>query len=323
MSDARFAGRLLNLDPLIFYSQQIEGAHSFIRDIGPALAGVPAIALFLVAWSAESAYSAERQVKTCEEYRIKYPEHRLIILCNTEAEVSSIHAAGGEAFFANHNTFVDFNLFKIEHLPKVYDAIYVAQLREWKRQELARLIDSIAFIYYGFDEEQVEYYNRLKEMFPHGHFINHELNNLIRLPKEIVRTEVNKAKCGLCLSAAEGAMHASIEYLLCGVPVVSTVNRGGRDLFFDDQYCLTVEPDPQIIANAVQEVVARNVPREEIREKTISIQMRERERFIQFIDRLIEETGKRSDFRARWPEVFVDKLIQIKSADELIAISRR
>jgi glycosyltransferase involved in cell wall biosynthesis len=105
--------------------------------------------------------------------------------------------------------------------------------------------------------------------------------------------------------------------------VVSTVNRGGRDLFFDDQYCLTVEPDPQIIANAVQEVVARNVPREEIREKTISIQMRERERFIQFIDRLIEETGKRSDFRARWPEVFVDKLIQIKSADELIAISRR
>lgn len=63
MAETRFAGRLLYRDPLIFYSQQIEGPESFIKGVGPALAGVPAIAMFLVAWSAESDYSAQSQGK--------------------------------------------------------------------------------------------------------------------------------------------------------------------------------------------------------------------------------------------------------------------
>ena len=176
----------------------------------------------------------------------------------------------------------------------------------------------MAFVYYGFGEHQAEYYARLRNVLPNGRFRNHELNNLRRLPREIVYDEINKAECGLCLSAAEGAMHASIEYLLCRIPVVSTLNCGGRDLFFDNRYCMTVEPDPRVIETAVREVVARNIPREEIRQTTIGLQARERERFFEFMDRIIEESGRRSDFRDKWKNVFVDKLLESKTVSSVI-----
>lgn len=42
-----------------------------------------------------------------------------------------------------------------------------------------------------------------------------------------------QSRCGLILSAEEGACFAAMEYLLCGLPVVTTPNIGGRDEFFD------------------------------------------------------------------------------------------
>ena len=41
-------------------------------------------------------------------------------------------------------------------------------------------------------------------------------------------------------------MLASIEYLLAGLPVVSTPSLGGRDHYFDDEYCLIAPPDHSV-----------------------------------------------------------------------------
>jgi len=81
---------------------------------------------------------------------------------------------------------------------------------------------------------------------------------------------------------------------------------------------MTVEPDPRVIETAVREVVARNIPREEIRQTTIGLQARERERFFEFMDRIIEESGRRSDFRDKWKNVFVDKLLESKTVSSVI-----
>ena len=44
---------------------------------------------------------------------------------------------------------------------------------------------------------------------------------------------LNRSRTGLCLSEREGAMFASIEYLLCGLPIVTTPSIGGRHVFFE------------------------------------------------------------------------------------------
>ena len=51
------------------------------------------------------------------------------------------------------------------------------------------------------------------------------------LNTEEVRRILVQSRCGLALSAQEGAMYASGEYLLAGLPVVTTRSRGGRDAF--------------------------------------------------------------------------------------------
>ena len=75
----------------------------------------------------------------------------------------------------------------------------------------------------------------------------------------------NQAAVGLCLSAVEGAMYSSMEYLMAGLPIVSTPSLGGRDVYFDPDYCLIVEPEPAAIRRAVERLRDRAIPREEIR----------------------------------------------------------
>ena len=57
---------------------------------------------------------------------------------------------------------------------------------------------------------------------------------------EEVNNFLNQCKVGIILSEVEGANYASIQYLLAGLPVVSTKSKGGRDVFFDP-YKLKIE----------------------------------------------------------------------------------
>ena len=43
------------------------------------------------------------------------------------------------------------------------------------------------------------------------------------------------------MSSQEGAMYSSVEYLLCGLPIVSTKSTGGHDVFFTDTNCIIAE----------------------------------------------------------------------------------
>ncbi len=63
------------------------------------------------------------------------------------------------------------------------------------------------------------------------------------------------------LSAEEGSSYASMEYLLAGLGVVSTHSTGGRDVYFDPDYCITCDPTPEAVRDAVAELRARNIPR--------------------------------------------------------------
>ena len=81
------------------------------------------------------------------------------------------------------------------------------------------------------------------------------------MPPGQVNEIYNQSLVGLCLSGAEGAMFSAGEYLLCGLPIVSTHSIGGRDALFDDYNSILTPAEPQSIANAVAQFVkARRDP---------------------------------------------------------------
>jgi hypothetical protein len=96
-------------------------------------------------------------------------------------------------------------------------------------------------------------------------------------------------------------MFASTEYLLAGLPVVTTPSRGGRAVYHDAEYCLTVPPDPRLVAEAVQALKARGISRAYIRDRTLQRLERDRERFMALLNSILEEGGSAKRFAGPWP----------------------
>ena len=111
-----------------------------------------------------------------------------------------------------------------------------------------------------------------------------------------------RAAVGLVLSPVEGSSYASMEYMLAGMPVVSTPSVGGRDVYFDPDFCVICEPDPTAVRDAVADLRSRNIPREEIRARTLAKIEPARRRFLTLIDEVLDELGAAPRFGGgAWP----------------------
>jgi tetratricopeptide (TPR) repeat protein len=84
-------------------------------------------------------------------------------------------------------------------------------------------------------------------------------------------------------------MFASAEYMVCGLPVVSTRSIGGRDEYFDDRFCLICDDNPASVAAAVKEAISRNFDPNVIRNTFLAKVMERRTGLLQFI---IRRTGE-------------------------------
>jgi glycosyltransferase involved in cell wall biosynthesis len=122
----------------------------------------------------------------------------------------------------------------------------------------------------------------------------------VNLSPHEVAACINRARVGLCLSEEEGQMKASIEYLLCGVPVVTTASRGGRDFFFEPEFCTTVESNPRAVERAVADLVRRAPPAETIRAATLEKVRRERLKLRDILQGIFETEGIMPRFADAW-----------------------
>ena len=187
------------------------------------------------------------------------PRLKVTVLANTLKEVENLTSLGLHAVFCHQNAFLDENRYPVLHVPKRYDAIYIARFTPCKRHQLAAQIKSIRLI--GncvYKKEQPYMDEMIGDKLKHADWVS--AVSASRIPAEIAA-----ARCGLCLSDIEGAMFVSAEYLLCGIPVVNTRNIGGRDELFPDFAVKTVPDDPAAVAAAVQDFVRNPLPPEEIR----------------------------------------------------------
>jgi len=206
---------------------------------------------------------------------------RFTILCNDLREEFLFNKYGFQCRLVNQNAWLDENLvMKPKLLDKKYDAIYVARLIALKRHELCAKVSNLALVAGGsFGAEEAKF------IPPYLYLNDSELT-----PSDVC-SKINEAYCGLILSDVEGASFASSEYLLCGIPVVSTHSEGGRDAWYDDYNSLVVEANVDAVYEAVMKF--KESPRDpmKIRNDHISRALNYRERFIGLLSETLSAVG--------------------------------
>jgi MoaA/NifB/PqqE/SkfB family radical SAM enzyme len=214
----------------------------------------------------------------------------LSVLCNYPAQVEMARRAGLTAYLCNANAFIDENVFRPQLLQKRFDAVSNARLVRTKRVALARLVPNLALIQ-GHRLEAAEYDDPAE--IPHVYLSKGPLS------AQGVARVLSASRVGLALSEAEGACLASSEYLLCGLPVVSTPSRGGRDVWYDADNSAICEPTPEAVRDAVRRSIARlnrgEIDPQAIRGRHIARAEEHRRRFVEVTARAFASVRASSD----------------------------
>lgn len=222
--------------------------------LAPQIRGNHEIAIIRDSWY------PDHVVQDMRIYWRKYhpdPE-KIIFLSNTEEIHEERLRWGMNSHYVNIGCFIDENIFMPASEPqdKMYDAVMNARFTrrddgtEDKRHYLANKIPRLALLdpmKWSFDSASRSYYTALENCAYH---------NSSRLSPGEVAHILRQSHCGLIFSRIEGVCRASSEYLLCGLPVVSTPSKGGRDVWYDEDNALIVEPDEDALAAAVAELKA-------------------------------------------------------------------
>lgn len=319
---ARYSGNYatISVDPVIIhigrFLNYIPGFIDSYRILFESLKHRPIYLISSWWWHAETEDLLLEIEKVENELKEKYPNITSDHLCNTPNQLERFEEINLNSIFCNHNSFLDENIFKpINSISERFDAVYDSRIEISKRHYLAESIQSIAFIYYFPTEEyDRSYYEKVLGRFPHAHLFNNDESGKHRVlrPREVNRC-LNECRVGLCLSQTEGAMFASAQYLLSGLPVVSTESFGGRDEFFDEEYTVIVEDDPEAVNEAVEFLIQKQIPSDLIRKKTIDKMLPHRERFIDLVQKIYDESGCGRKFKDEWDKIFFNKMVRYQT----------
>lgn len=199
----------------------------------------------------------------------------LVVCANELSEMIWLRFFGIDSILANQNMNCNEHIFtpNSNNMHKVFDAVYSAMLAPFKRIPLASEINKLYIITYKIGSTGADLHKEYPEM-------RHAQFNEAFLSEIEVRNVYNKSRCGLALSKREGAMWASIEYQLCGLPIVSTKARGGRFHYFDPETWVIAPSTKDGVYAAVNEAVNRGLDSWYVRARSLQRVKSERIRFL-------------------------------------------
>jgi glycosyltransferase involved in cell wall biosynthesis len=270
-------------------------------------------------WSIEIPRRLFKIVYVILRNRVLYPRIKVSILCNTKREKKLLSFFNIDSVYCNQNCFIDEKVFTIvPGVEKRFNAVYNAVLNEFKRHTLVSdIMGQVAFVTYRF--ENTSYKGYLDKKLNNISWLNYLPGREPSFLDNDALVEIyNESRTGLALSAAEGSMYASCEYLLCGIPVVSTHSKGGRDVFFDDYNSIIADAVPEQIALAVEKLTSANRDPMAIRTTAISQMKQHRKQFIKHVNRVLRAKGFHYDISHTWDEWFVNKLRHELYANDLL-----
>ena len=296
--------------PILFHSASGD------RDVGRYLPDEKFYRLVINCWHTTAVEIAAYH----QLWRELKPAHRLLHLVNEEPIVEELRARGVPAVFVNQNSFLDELLYHPQpYVPKQYDVVYNARMSPFKRHHLLRDVRS-ALVIGGLiaQDDTQSYFDEVRARLPQATF-THQIDPRERVAEEVAQL-VNSARVGVCLSAVEGAMFAATEYLLCGLPVVSTQSLGSRDIWFDPRFTRVVPADPQAIAEAVQELIALDISPALIRSVTIAQMAEHRQRFTAAVQEIHTIEGSGRDFAREFYLNFRNKIGQWRAYRDVLKV---
>lgn len=325
MNNDTFRGTLLSIRPIIVSTETY--AHSPILGDAPKIArliGGVESTIFIVP-AATLRGRGDTGKEAIRNFRDEFPRIRIIFLANEVEEKSEIESWAAESIYVNQNAFLDENIFNIRSQELRFDAVYNGQMLPFKRHHLASDIRSLCLIYYG---NHLDYFFSVKNCLPNATFANGDpiesangKGNIFRFlsSRDIVDIYAS-ARVGLCLSQREGAMYACGEYLLCGLPVVSTENIGGRNVFLDEYNSVFVDDQPSDVELGMRNLISRSTDRLAIRDRFIQQAREFRGEFFRAIDTIRAENGVRdSDYQSEFmTSIFQDKIWKKRSGESVL-----
>lgn len=303
------------MDEELRFAYSLDSLFEYLRD---------RTAYFLYSWAWHIAEPRRVEiVKAFErQHRRRYRRHHFVHLCNSVEQYDAFRAQGLEAIFCNQNCLLDEAIFRpLPTRHPTYDAVYDARLKEYKRHFLACQVERLALIYdLNPEVDDPDQVAALRRQFAGAHFFNHTPSGTYRLlAPDQVNECLNQCGVGLCLSQVEGAMWASTQYLLAGLPVVSTTSKGGRDVFFDPAFALIVPDRPEAVKEGVREMLRRRIPAEMIRDQTIQRMQQHRATLIALVQSIYEREGVQRNFLSEWPGIFFNTMLNYQNHSVTIA----
>lgn len=208
--------------------------------------------LIQLGWECETPEPVARLSAAAEAFRAGAQGVRLVVMCNSRAEMDALGVAGLETRWIHQNALMDEHRFRpMGGTERPFDAAYIARLTPFKRHGLvpAELAPRLLFLGASVRASERAYAEEIHAKYGASRWVP-------AFSGAKVSCLLAQAKCGLALSAVEGACFASAEYLLSGLPVVDTPSIGGRDVIMPDEYLRRVEPEPNAIAEGIAHWVA-------------------------------------------------------------------
>lgn len=259
----------LNHSPRIIAAFEMD----FLRNLPAFQRAIPQgenFTLFLqLGWSAELPEVAEELKSRLAEAKNAFPEARFIILANAPGEVEIIKDFC-EVYLASHNAFLDPARYPLaKTVRRKFDALYIARITPFKRHYLAEKIEKLHLIG-SFSEKEKEYFTQTIARFPHAVWSQ-------KVPSFFIGRKICEAACGLALSEVEGAMFSCGEYSLCGIPVVNTRNKGGRDTLLPEFAVSYAEDNADSVAENVAYWVDKPIAPAEIRSEFLRLALPQKE----------------------------------------------
>jgi glycosyltransferase involved in cell wall biosynthesis len=319
--DRYVSARVVSTDPAVIYSMRGYATPLGVASLRPeAFRDRKVLHLLSLASTIETEDAPRKVAKDLQAASAEFPDNTFVVLTNTEFEAYLLSELGVVAMPCSLLTFLDENLFVPMGGPPEFDAVYNARLIPLKRHELAREVASLALLYDLGPPEKPSCYDDVRAMLPRATFINHQVGEgaykQLRI-EECVR-HINRARVGLCLSASEGPMQASMEYMLAGLPIVSTRSLGGRDRYLLPPFCRMVDDDPAAVAQAVEAYVKKPIPKQVVRDHALFMLRFERHNFLIAVNKLVKQIfGVESLFKSFAP--FEIGLTRWRSPDQAVA----
>lgn len=243
--------------------------------------------LLQLGYEHESAETADKLSSVVARFRDVVPDARVIALCNGPKEVESLGSRSVETRLIHQNCFLDERRYWPLTGSRPYDAAYIARLTPCKRHELVPPEVAPRLLLMGcaskiYDSER-DYADMVKSRYSAARWIP-------TFSGAKISEYLAMAKCGLVLSAREGASFCSSEYFLCGLPVVDTPAIGGRSVLYPEEFVRYVDSTPESVGAGIAHWVANGPDPRAVRTAWLE---KARTHRAAFEELMLELTGRR------------------------------